>query len=97
MINAKYVEMEKVIATAQLGNIVTTPISTMAVSRIPGNTASSSTGVTSGAIPVPSITASKTTATAGETITFNWVANDPAPENCKTITNNVTQEPPYLQ
>ena len=93
--NAKYSELEKVITATRLSSIVTTPISNVAVSQIPGNTTVATASTTT--IPVPTITANKTTATAGDDIVFNWVANDPAPTYCKTITNNVTQSEPYLQ
>ena len=91
MMNAKYTELEKIIQTTRLSNVVTAPISTMAVSQIPRTSSTTST------IPVPTITANKTTATAGDTVTFTWAANDPSPLFCRTITNNVTQTEPYLQ
>lgn len=93
--NAKYSELEKVITATRLSSIVTTPISNVAVSQIPGNTTVATASTTT--IPVPTITANKTTATAGDTVTFTWAANDPSPLFCRTITNNVTQTEPYLQ
>lgn len=36
--NAKYAQLEKVVPTTKLGKIISSPLTTISVSRIPGNT-----------------------------------------------------------